>query len=122
MIEVLGPLPADLLALWTDRAAHVDEEGNLLLKIIEGGISEPLNESLQTGKPKGISDQALALFEDFLRCMLHFDPMQRLGAAELLKHPWLAACEEVEPDRLSDISVPPTPHPGMTQEIDADGS
>ncbi|KAK5279073.1 hypothetical protein LTR16_008013, partial [Cryomyces antarcticus] len=68
MVEVLGALPADLSALWTDRAAHVDEEGNLLPKVIEEGISEPLNESLQTEKPKGISDQALALFEDFLRC------------------------------------------------------
>ncbi|TKA53794.1 hypothetical protein B0A49_09695 [Cryomyces minteri] len=122
LVEVLGPLPADLFALWTDRAAHVDEEGNLLPKVIEEGISEPLNESLQTEKPKGISDQDLALFEEFLRCMLRFHPMQRLSAAELLKHPWLAACEEVEPDRLSDSSVPSTPHLGVTQEIDADGS
>lgn len=36
------------------------------------------------------------LFVDFVRCMLHLDPLKRVTAQEALRHPWLADADTVQ--------------------------
>ncbi|KAL3419950.1 serine/threonine-protein kinase SRPK3 [Phlyctema vagabunda] len=93
IVEVMGPLPIDMLSRWSRRADFVDAEGKLLQRVAEAGISEPLDELVNLYKPDGMDTKEMESFIGFLRMMLRFVPEERASASELLKHPWLSKSE-----------------------------
>jgi len=91
-MEVLGPMPAELLKRGTKTSQYFDEEGSLLripdLKLtslercIDGtrGILR---------RPHDMAAEEVPVFVDFLRGALTLDPDHRRSAKELLQHEWL---------------------------------
>ena len=95
IIEITGvPTEKDLKAL---RSTYAE----VALREVENSDFQP--------KPfsqlfKGTSGELL----DFMRCMLKFNPNERMSAHEALKHPLLAEfhCEELEPTLENDFHLP----------------
>jgi hypothetical protein len=79
-----------MLLRWCRRKAFVDESGKLLEEVVEEGISEPLEKLVRLLKPADMGSKEVAMFIDFLRLMLRFEPERRALTGELLRHPWLA--------------------------------
>lgn len=91
MVAVLGPMPSEFLQLWTTRSKFLNADRTLLEKIIQEGVSEPLNELIDESRPEGITDKQVELFGGFLRYMLQYSVEQRASTVMLLDHPWINA-------------------------------
>ncbi|KAK3625445.1 hypothetical protein LTR56_014300 [Elasticomyces elasticus] len=91
-MEILGPMPPELLkrGRWTHK--YFDSQGNLIripelhftsLTETTDGSEAPMH------RPREMGDEDLAWFVDFLRGALMLDPERRKTADELLRHEWL---------------------------------
>lgn len=97
-IEVLGPIPYELLERSTKTREYLDDSGNLpripklqitSLKDFVDGAEGPFQ------RPPDMSAEEALAFVDFLRGALALDPDGRKRAAELLQHEWLREDEGI---------------------------
>jgi len=87
--DILGPLPPSFLARWVDRSDMVDEGGNILPRVAAEIESSSLEQLVMKFRPKDMNEHETTVFLDFLRCMLPFEPAERVLTDELLQHLWL---------------------------------
>ncbi|KAK5113701.1 hypothetical protein LTR62_003328 [Meristemomyces frigidus] len=91
-MEVLGPMPRELLQRGKKTREYFDESGNLLripelrtttLKDFVDGADGPFR------RPPNMATEEVPIFVDFLRGALALDPDVRKRAIDLLHHEWL---------------------------------
>ena len=85
IIELLGPLPKDLLVTGKRTATYFNRKGDLrhIKQLRYWGLREVLEQKYRVPEPEA-SELA-----EFLLPMLHTDPALRATAQKLLSHPWL---------------------------------
>lgn len=113
-MEVLGPMPRDLLLRGSKTKTFFDEDGMSYPTVFSSSGSHSLTQS-PTGnllriprlhktslegyvdgeigplrRPADMRKEDVPQFVDFLKGMLALDPAQRKTASELLQHPWLS--------------------------------
>ncbi|KAH9827303.1 protein kinase [Teratosphaeria destructans] len=92
-MEVLGPMPPQLLERGSKTRSYFDEKGNLLR--IPNLKPHPLAQYVDgTGfpfeRPKDMAQEEVPVFVAFLRAALALDQQHRATAADLLRHKWLS--------------------------------
>lgn len=89
IIGAIGPMPERMLQFWKGRQSVVDEAGHLLPNLAQDPLSEPLTVQLSKRRHRWMSSDEATAFEDFLRLIFQYEPENRPGAQELLRHRWL---------------------------------
>lgn len=93
MIELLGPLPSQLLSKWPRSHKYMHPDGEIFNMIVDGSKEElfPI-ESIETAfvlnKPTEVDDEEGYVILNLLRYILKYDPAKRPSAVEILDHPW----------------------------------
>ncbi|KAG6204245.1 hypothetical protein E4U35_003552 [Claviceps purpurea] len=93
IVEILGPIPPNLLMKGRRTAELLDEQGKFLRipKLSLASLKRVLNgDIMPLMKPPDMPDDEIDVFIDFVRGMLQIDPMARKSAAQLLQHEWLS--------------------------------
>ncbi len=88
-VEMLGPMPESVRALWADADSHVAADGTLLRPFPEDEREPPLDESIRNARPEGMGDDELEAFVEFMGLMMRFDPAERKSTTEILCHRWV---------------------------------
>lgn len=93
MIELLGPLPPQLLSKWPRSHKYFHPNGEIFNAIVDGSMEGLLpSESIETAflldKPTELDDEEGYVILNLLRSMLNYDPAKRPSAVEILDHPW----------------------------------
>lgn len=93
MIELLGPLPPQLLSKWPRSHKYLHPDGEIFNVIVDGSMEALLpSESIETAfvldKPTELDDEEGYVILNLLRSMLNYDPAKRPSAVEILDHPW----------------------------------
>ena len=93
MIELLGPLPSQLLSKWPRSHKYMHPDGELFNVIVDGPMEELLpSESIETvfvlDKPTELDDEEGHVILNLIRSMLNYDSAKRPSAVEILDHPW----------------------------------
>lgn len=85
IIELLGPIPKNIILSGSMSHLVFTKSGDLrhITGLKPWGLREVLMEKYEWPKEQADS------FAEFLRPMLHFDPMKRATAADCLASPWL---------------------------------
>ena len=104
--DVLGPLPAQILAQWRRSRLYFNDKGEQIKAFVgeepdDDDVSHITpNDSLETlfehEKPTGLGPEESLVIKDLLRSILKYDPMKRPSASELLEHPWFAELSDSE--------------------------
>ncbi|MCJ1400004.1 hypothetical protein MMC11_003207 [Xylographa trunciseda] len=92
MIMRLGPLPVGLREVWKTAGKWVDDEGRLKSGFgenMEGYYYGGLPQAVACAEIEGMDVREREVFRGFVERALVWEPEERAGAAELLKHPWL---------------------------------
>ena len=87
IVEVLGPMPVNLLSDWQSRHKIIDESGSLLPGLDE--FKDSLRDQILKYKPSTMSQDDALAFEDLMRLMFRYQADERASAEELLQHPWI---------------------------------
>lgn len=99
---ILGPFPESVLSNGRDSGKYFtlsnivyerDDEGNFHLIFPK---KTNLRSRLHFSVSKEDHTDDENLFVDFVRDLLHTDPLKRLTASEALKHPWLADADSAK--------------------------
>jgi serine/threonine protein kinase len=90
IIAVLGPIPPDFIKAWESSDHFVDANGVFLPSFLsqQTYVSPPLEQELADVKFLEMDQDEQAVFTDFLRRMLVWEPEKRWSAQQLLKHDW----------------------------------
>lgn len=93
MIELLGPLPPQLLSKWPRSHKYLYPDREIFNVIIDGLMEVLLlSESIETmfglDKQSELGDEEGYVILNLLRSILNYDPAKRLSAVEILDHPW----------------------------------
>ncbi|CAH0473833.1 unnamed protein product [Peronospora belbahrii] len=86
ILATIGPIPASLLADRDELQHQLIETGLFALDHLGNGM---LTATLHLPSLEQAVQTKDAEFLDFLRALLHIDPIHRLSAQEALTHPWL---------------------------------
>ena len=97
MIELLGPLPAEMTTEGTKSSTFFNKKGQLrhIKQLKIWGLAQVLHQKYNVDKAE--ADQ----LAEFLLPMLTLDPKLRASAQELLAHSWLTHTEEFASARSS---------------------
>lgn len=93
MIELLGPLPPQLLPKWPRSHKYLHPDGKIFNVIVDRSIEALLSfESIKTtfvlDKPPELDDEEGYVILNLLQSMLNYDPAKCPSAVEILDHPW----------------------------------
>ncbi|UPX12386.1 uncharacterized protein EKO05_0002935 [Ascochyta rabiei] len=91
VVAMFGPPPLDLLKRGLRSKEFFNDEGQ-----IKGDVPVPEGLSLESCE-KTLVGQEQHEFLAFVRCMLQWEPEDRMTAKQLLDHPWLKAPKSVKP-------------------------
>lgn len=92
MIDLLGPLPSQLLSKWPRSHKYLTSDGEIFNSIVGEGEAEMLlpPESLETvfglDKPTELDKEEGYVVLDLLRYIIQYDPTKRPSAIEILDH------------------------------------
>jgi serine/threonine protein kinase len=92
-VEVLGPMPAAVRALWEDADDQLAADGTLLDPPHEDKRALPLEQSIRQSAPPEMGGDELGAFIEFIRLMICFDPAERKSTEELQQHRWVTDFE-----------------------------
>ena len=97
-IDMLGPMPSQLLSRWLQSHIYCDSEGkktcNYVGELPEGfdpnqiPDTPPLKAYFDELKPVRMDNQEVLMIKSLLRQIFHYDPSKRPSSSELLEHPW----------------------------------
>ncbi len=92
MIELLGPLPPQLLSKWPWSYKYLHPDGKIFNMIVDGSMEALLpSESIDTmfvlDKPTELGNKEGYVILNLLRSMLNYDPAKRPSAVEILDYP-----------------------------------
>ena len=93
MIELLGPLPSQLLSKWPRSHKYMHPDEKLFNVIVDGPMEQLLpSESIETvfglNKSTELDDEEGHVILNLLRFILNYDSAKRPSAVEILDHPW----------------------------------
>lgn len=98
MIDLLEPLPLQLLSKWPRSHKYLHPNGEIFNSIVGEPYEELLpSESIEAAfvldKPTELDDEEGHVILDLLRSILKYDPAKRPSAVEILDHPWFKDAE-----------------------------
>lgn len=88
MMRVLGKIPKYMIENSHDGRKFFNRKGNMKNVDIDMEKSSILKELCRFDLKESSED--LAIFADFLKCLLHVDPKQRISAEDALHHPFFS--------------------------------
>ncbi|TMW55132.1 hypothetical protein Poli38472_013894 [Pythium oligandrum] len=90
IIDMIGPIPADLLRESSDLMVQFNENPSFTLDALGNGILARSGfEHVEEPSLEAAVHSPDTEFLDFLHALLQIHPRHRLSAAEALRHPWL---------------------------------
>lgn len=73
-MERLGPVPDSLRTAWADSNRHLTSDGHLKDPFPEEEMELPLAETIREAKKKGMGDDEVAAFIEYLGLIFRFEP------------------------------------------------
>ena len=92
MIDLLGPMPSQLLSKWPRSHKYLRPYGENFNSIVGGSFeellpSEPIEAAFVLDKPTELDDEEGYIILNLLRYILKYNPEKRPSALEVLDHP-----------------------------------